>query len=243
MNDLKFAVRQLLKNPGFTAVAVLSLALGIGANTAIFSIINAVLLKPLPYREQEKLVTLWERNPQRGVEQEFVTPPNYADWREQSRVFEQMAYWNGVEAVNLVIGGGVEKARRAYVESSLFSVLRIAPLLGRTFLPEDDQREGNRVAILSYDLWQRRFAGNSNVLGQILTLGAFNGRDYTVVGVMPPGFSFPDRCDLWLPAGWNGVPRDRRGGHWLSVIARLKPGVTLTQAQTEMNTIQARLEQ
>src|SRR5882762_9603631 len=101
MNDLKFAFRQLLKNPGFTAVAVLTLALGIGANSAIFSIVRGVLLKPLPYREQEKLVTLWERNPQRGVEQEFVTPPNYADWREQSRVLGQMAYWNGVQQMNL----------------------------------------------------------------------------------------------------------------------------------------------
>ena len=243
MNDLRFALRQLLKNPGFTAVVVLTLALGIGANTAIFSIINGVLLKPLPYREQEKLVTLWERNPQRGVEQEFVTPPNYADWREQSRVFEQMAYWNGVQQLNLVTTDGVEKARRAHVESSFFSVLRVAPLLGRTFLSEEDKPQGNRVAVLSHDLWQRRFSGSSNVLGQTLTVGAVNGRDYTIVGVMPPGFRFPDGCELWLPAGWNGVPRDRRGGHWLSVIARLKPGVALTQARTEMNTIQARLEQ
>src|SRR2546427_150815 len=243
MNDLRFALRQLLKNPGFTAVVVLTLALGIGANTAIFSIINGVLLKPLPYREQEKLVTLWERNPQRGVEQEFVTPPNYADWREQSRVFEQMAYWNGVQQMNLVTTDGVEKARRAHVESSFFSVLRVAPLIGRTFLPEEDKPQGDRVAVLSHDLWQRRFGGSSNVLGQTLTVGAVNGRDYTIVGVMPPGFRFPDGCELWLPAGWNGVPRDRRGGHWLSVIARLRPSATLAEARTEMNTIQARLEQ
>src|SRR5207247_635274 len=143
---------------GFIALVIgLPLALGIGANTAIFSIINGVLLKPLPYREQEKLVTLWERNPQRGVEQEFVTPPNYADWREQSRVFEQMAYWNGVQQLNLVTTDGVEKARRAHVESSFFSVLRVAPLLGRTFLSEEDKRQGNRVAVLSHALWQRRF--------------------------------------------------------------------------------------
>src|SRR5207247_8695637 len=157
MNDLKFACRQLLKNPGFTAVAAHTLALAIGANTAILSIVNAVLLKPLPYRKQEKLLTLWERNPQRGVEQEFVTPPNYADWREQSRVFEQMAYWNGVQQLNLVTTDGVGKARRAHVESSFFSVLRVAPLLGRTFLSEEDKRQGNRVAVLSHALWQRRF--------------------------------------------------------------------------------------
>ena len=204
MNDLKFACRQLLKNPGFTAVAVLTLALGIGANTAIFSIVNAVLLKPLPYREQEKLLTLWERNPQRGVEQEFVTPPNYADWRQQSRAFEQMAYWNGVQQLNLVTTDGVEKARRAHVESSFFSVLRVAPLLGRTFLPEEDKPQGNRVAVLSHDLWQRRFGGSSNVLGQTLTVGAVNGRDYTIVGVMPPGFRFPDGCELWLPGRFPG---------------------------------------
>src|SRR2546427_5746601 len=156
VNDLKFACRQLLKNPGFTAVAVLTLALGIGANTAIFSIVNAVLLKALPYREQENLLTLWERNPQRGVEQEFVTPPNYADWREQSRVFEQMAYWNGVQQLNLVATDGVEKARRAHVESSFFSVLRVAPLLGRTFLHEEDKPQGKPVAVLIHDLWERR---------------------------------------------------------------------------------------
>ena len=241
--DLRYGARMLFKNPGFTAVAVLTLALGIGANTAIFSIVNGVILKPLPFREPDRLVTVWERDLHRNVEQEFVTPPNYADWKEQNRVFDQMAYWNGVESVNLVMREGVEKARRACAESSLFSILRAVPLLGRSFLPEEDQLQGNRVAILSYDLWQRRFAGNSNVLGQSFTLGAHNGRDYTVIGVMPPGFSFPDRCELWLPAGWNGVPRDRRGGHWLSVIARLKPGVTLSHARTEMNTIQRRLEQ
>ncbi|MCW5556930.1 MAG: ABC transporter permease [Verrucomicrobiae bacterium] len=243
MTNLKFALRQLLKNPGFTAVAVFTLAFGIGANTAIFSVINGVLLRPLPYPEPDRLVMLWERHPQRGVEQEAVTPPNYADWKAQSRAFEQMAYWNGVEPVNLVAKDGVEKARRAYVESSLFPVLRAAPLLGRAFLPEEDQYQGNPVAILSHELWQRRFGGDPDVLGQTLTLGAVNGREFTIVGVMPPGFRFPDNCDLWLPSGWNGVPGDRRGGHWLSVIARLKPGVSLAQARTEMSGIQAWLEQ
>jgi len=243
MSDLKYAFRPLLKNPGFTAVAVLTLALGIGANTAIFSVIHGVLLRSLPYPEADRLVMLWERHPQRGVEQEAVTPPNYADWKDQSRVFEQMAFWNGVERVNLIAKDGVEKARRAHVESSLFPVLRVAPLLGRTFLPEEDRFQGNRVAVLSHELWQRRFGGDPNVLGQTFTLGAVNGRDYTIVGVMPPGFRFPEDCDLWLPAGWNGVPGDRRGGHWLNVVARLKEGVTPAQARTEMSAIQSRLEQ
>ena len=128
--------------PAFTLTVVLTLALGIGANAAIFSAINGVLLKPLPYPAADRLVMLWERNPQRGVEQEAVTPPNYADWKEQSRVFEQIVYWNGVEPVNLVTRDGVEKVRRAYVESSFFSVLRIAPLLGRTFLSGEDQYTG-----------------------------------------------------------------------------------------------------
>jgi len=186
MNDLKFAFRQLLKNPGFTAVAVLTLALGIGANTAIFSVVNGVLLKPLPFREPERLMTLWERNPARGIEREYVSPPNLADWKQQTRVFESLAFWTDVQRLNLVTVDGVEKTRCAYVESSLFTVLRAAPLAGRTFLPEEDKPQGNRVAVLSHELWQRRFGGNSNVLGRTLTIGAVNGRDYTIVGSNRP---------------------------------------------------------
>src|SRR5579863_4846693 len=115
-------------------------------------------------------------------------------------------------------------------------------MLGRAFLPEEDLREGNRAALISYGLWRRRYAGRADVLGQTLTVDTYGRRDYTIAGVMPPGFQFPDQCDLWLPAGWNGLPPNRRGGHWLQVIARLKPGVTLETARAEMDTIQSRVE-
>jgi putative ABC transport system permease protein len=243
MNDLKFAFRQLLKNPGFTAVAVLTLALGIGANTALFSVVNGVLLRPLPFHEQDRLVTLWESNPARGVEQRNVSPPNFADWQAQSSTFEEMAYWTGPSDFNLVTEDSPEKVRESYASSSLFRVLRVEPQLGRGFLPEEDREKGPSVAVLSHKLWQERFGGDPQVLGRSLTVDTYGRRSCTIVGVMPPGFQFPQDTELWLPAGWNGLPRDRRGGNWLSVLARLKTGVTLAQAQAEMNTIQARLAQ
>src|SRR5213592_2741905 len=247
MSDLRFAFRQLLKNPGFTAVAVLTLALGIGANTAIFSVVNGLLLKPLPYREPERLVTLWERSPQRGVEQERVSGPNYLDWREQNTVFSETAVspgWDGVENFNLVLRDTTAKVRASYTSASLFTTLGTKPLLGRAFLAEEDRKEGNRVAVLGYGLWQRHFGGDSNVIGRTLTVDTYGRREYTIVGVMPPGFGVPGRCELWLPLGGMGVRLDeRRSAHWHNVIARLKPGVALVQARSELNAIQARIKQ
>src|SRR5688572_3378974 len=147
MNDLRFAFRQLLKNPGFTAVAVLTLALGIGANTASFSVLNAVLLKPLPYPDPHQLVTLWESSPERGIDQERVSGPNYLDWRAQNTVFSEMAAspgWDGAENFNLVLGDTTAKVRATYTSSSLFTVLGTKPHLGRTLSPEEDKKEGNR---------------------------------------------------------------------------------------------------
>jgi len=238
--DLRYGVRMLLKKPGFTLIAVITLALGIGANTAIFSVLNAVLLRPLPYEEPDRVVRLWESNPRRNLEQQLVTPPGLADWREQSHAFENIAYWTGTGEFNLVTADGSEKAKCAYVTSSLFPTLRVRPLLGRAFLPEEDQREGHKAAILSYDYWQRRFAADPQVIGRTLTVDTFGRRVYTIVGVMQPGFRFPNQTEIWLPVGWDGIPRDRRG-NWLSVIARLKGGVSFREAQAEMNTIQGRI--
>src|SRR6185503_18422143 len=224
MNDLRFACRQLLKNPGFTVVAVLTLALGIGANTALFSVVNTVLLRPLPFQEQNRLVTLWESHKARGVEQQNVSPPNLADWQAQSHSFEELAFWTGPSAFNLVLKDGPEKVRESYVSSSLFRVLRIDPQLGRGFLPEEDQEKGPKVAVLSNKLWRERFGADPQVLGQSLTVDTYGRRTYSIVGVMPPGVAFPVDTELWLPAGWNGLPRDRRGGNWLNVLARLKSG-------------------
>src|SRR5438132_3202816 len=243
MNDLKFAFRQLLKNPGFTAVAMLTLALGIGANTAIFSLINGVLLKPLPYPEPERLVTLWESSPQRGIEQERVSGPNYLDWRAQNSVFSEMAVspgWQGSEEFNLVLRDTTAKVPGTYTSASLFNTLGTKPLLGRTFLAEEDRKGGNRVAVLGHGLWQRHFGGDSNVIGRTLTVDTYGRREYTIVGVMPPGFRSPGRCELWLPLGWMGVTlEERRTAHWHKVIARLKPRVTGAQTRSELSAIQA----
>jgi len=243
MSDLKFALRQLLKNPGFTAVAVLTLALGIGANTALFSVVNGVLLRPLPFHEHDRLVTLWESSPAQGMDQQNVSPPNFADWRAQSSVFEEMAFWTGPNDFNLVTQDGSEKVRESYASSTLFRVLRVEPQLGRGFLGEEDREKGPQVAVISHRLWQERLGGNPQVVGQSLTVDTYGRRTYTIVGVMPPGFQFPGHTELWLPAGWNGLPQNRRGGHWLNMLARLKPGVTLAKAKAEMNAIQARVAQ
>jgi putative ABC transport system permease protein len=240
--DLRYGARILLKKPGFTLIAVITLGLGVGANTAIFTVVNGVLLRSLPYDEPDRLVTLWESDPRRNIEQQKVAPPNLAEWREQSRSFENLAYWTGNDEFNLVMGDGVEKAKCAYVTSGLFSTLRVKPWLGRAFLPEEDQLEGNRVALLSYEYWRRRFAADPNVIGRTLTVDTFGRREYTVVGVMRPGFRFPNQTEIWLPVGWDGIPRTRRGP-WLSVIGRLKDGVSPDQAQAEVRAIQSRIEQ
>ena len=247
IQDLKFGLRMLAKNPGFTAVGVLTLALGIGANTAIFSVVNWLLLKPLPYPDSGRLVMLWESSPARGFEREKVSGPDFIDWRRQNDAFEGMAFWPGwldVDEFNLVGADGVEKVKAVYASSGLFSVLGVKPLLGRTFLPEEDQSQGNRVALISHELWQSRFGADPSVLGRNLTVDSYGRRDYTIVGVMPAGFRFPSQCEVWLPAGWLGVRLDeRRSAHWYSVLARLKPGVTLERAKSQMSSIQARIAQ
>ncbi len=240
--DLRYGARMLGRNPGFTAVALMTLALGIGANTAIFTVIDGVLLRPLPYEEPDRLVMLWESDPRRNIEQQKVAPPNLVDWRNQNRSFEDIAYWSTSGEFNLVTSDGSEKARCAYVTSSLFSTLRVEPQMGRAFLPEEDQVEGNRVALISHEFWQRQFASDPDVIGRLLTIDTFGRRDYTIVGVMQSGFRFPNQTEIWLPVGWDDMPRKRRGP-WLSVIARLRDGVTIEQAQAELNTIQSRIEE
>ncbi|HKQ73179.1 MAG TPA: ABC transporter permease [Blastocatellia bacterium] len=240
--DLRYGARMSLKKPSVTLIAVITLALGIGVNTAIFTVINGVLLRPLPYDEPDRLVMLWESVPRRNIERQLVAPPNLAEWRGQSHSFEDIAYWSGSGEFNLVTADGVEKAKCAYVTSGLFSTLRVRPHLGRALLPEEDHREGNRAALLSYEYWQRRYAADPNVIGRTLTVDTFGRRDYVIVGVMQPGFRFPNQTEIWLPVGWDGIPRERRG-NWLSVIARLKDGLAPEQAQAELNMIQARIEQ
>ncbi len=240
--DARYGARALARSPALTAVVVLTLAIGIGANTAIFSVVNAVLLRPLPYPEPDRLVTLKEENLRRGFEQLRVTVPDFQDWREQNHALEDLAFWTGGEGFNLVGPQGVEKANCAYASASLFHLLRVNPLRGRTFLPAEDESQGAQVAVIGYDFWRRHYAGDTNVLGRRLTVDTYGRRDYQIVGIMPPGFAFPERTEVWLPAGWNGLPPNRRGAHWLEVIARLKPGVSVPAAQAELSGIQARIE-
>ena len=240
LQDIRYGVRTLLKNRGFTAVAVLALALGIGANTAIFSVVNAVLLRPLPFERSDRLVMVWEKRMQLGRERNVVSPPDFYDWRAQNQVFEDMAAFSG-QGFNL--GGGTEPERiqGAGVSPGLFSILRARPRIGRVFEAEDDKPDRNPVAIISSALWQRNFSSDPEVIGKTIKL---NEKDYTVVGVMPADFAFPNRrSEIWVPLILSPNDAANRGGHNLTVVARLKDGVSLEQARADMASIAAQLEQ
>src|SRR5215213_8525161 len=240
LHDLRFALRMLLKNPGFTIVAVIALALGIGANTAIFSVVNSVLLRPLPYEDPERLVMVWEDASKSGHPRDTPTAANYADWRDQNQVFDGMAAMTD-ESFNLTGAGDPERLEGMRVSASLFPLLGVEPQLGRVFTAAEDQPGSQPVVLLSYGLWQRRFGGDHNIVGQALTL---NGESYSVVGVMPARFQFPSSDDeAWVPIAFTQQQSTNRNRHYLQVLARLKPSVTLTQAQTEMTTIAKRLQQ
>jgi len=235
--DCRYGMRMLLRNPGFTIVAVLALALGIGANSAIFSVVNTILLRPLPYKNPGALVMIWEEATHLGFPRNTPPPANFIDWREQSRVFEAMAAM-AERSFNLTGVGEPERLDGRRVSANLFSLLGVDAQLGRGFLPEEDQ-PGTRVVVLSYGLWQRHFGSDPGIIGRPLTL---SGESYTVVGVMPRSFQFPTRGDqLWVPIAFPAEEAKQRGNHYLEVVARIKPGHSLKQAQAEMDTIAARL--
>ena len=240
LQDLRYGLRTLLKNPGFTLVAVVTLALGVGVNTAIFSVVNGVLLRPLPFNQPERIVTLWENNSKDGIERDDVSPANFLDWRERSRSFEEMAFAN---PWSLDYTGKTEPEtwRAARVSSGFFRILGAQAMVGRTFLPEEYETGRNQVVVLSYGLWERRFGAEPKVVGQKLTL---DGQPMTVVGVMPPEFKLRlfDREELlWWPQTPDESMRQQRRATYLKVIAQLKPGVTVEQARAEMNSIAANL--
>jgi putative ABC transport system permease protein len=238
LQDLRYGVRMLLKNPGFTLVAVLALALGIGANTAIFSVVNAVLLRPLPFADADRLVWIAAVNPAQGITKSNVSPPDFADWKNQSQIFEDMtAFATG----GAILSGSVEPERvpAASVTASFFNVLGVNPALGRNFLAEEDRPGGESVVIISHGLWQRRFGADPHIIGSKINVSS---QSVTVVGVMPSGFQFMEPIDLWVPFALDtGV--ERRDNRYLQVLARLKPGVTIEQAQLQMNTVTGRLSQ
>jgi len=249
--DLRYGVRMLLKHPGFTFIAVLTLALGIGVNTALFSVVNAVLLRPLPYAEPERLVQLYEANAQQGFDRFAFSLANFVDHRDQQSGFEQMAAYHRWNA-NLTGAGEPERVQVAIVSANFLPLLRVQPLLGRGFLTEEETPGKDNVAVLSYGLWQRRFGADPGVLNKSVNL---SGYVCTVVGVLPADFQFPDpfgrnplseaapKVDLLAPIAYDPKNLGDRGSHFLQVLARLQPGVELAQAQTELRAIAGRLEQ
>jgi putative ABC transport system permease protein len=238
-HDLRYGARLLLKHPGFTIIAVLTLALGIGANTAIFTVVNAALLRALPYHEPERLVHLWETTPQKSFPQREASYPDFLDWRK-NQVFSGMAAYGGGSGFTLIGDDGPELIRGARVTANFFNVLGVHPILGRDFREGEEIAGAERVVILGYGFWQNRFGGDSRVIGQTLNL---SGDTYTVVGVLPPSFQFAPRgaAELWTAWRPDEAQLTRRYMHWVNVIARLKPGLTQAQAQAEMQTIAQRI--
>lgn len=245
--DIRYGIRMLLKAPSLSIVATIALALGIGANTAIFSVVNAVLLRPLPFANSDQLMMVWESDPTRGQVRGSASYPNFADWREQNHVFEHMSsYYNN----DFILTGRGESTRLqgAVVNADLFPLLGVAPAIGRGFLPDEDKPgAGGRVVLLSQALFQKRFNSDPSVVNQSIVL---NGKNHTIVGVMPESFQFPiqnEPVELWTTVAMDMEGKDpitsERGAHYMNVIGRLKPGVSKEQAQAEMTAISSRLEQ
>jgi len=233
--DVKYSARMLAKNPGFTAVAVLTLALGIGACTAIFSVVNGVLLQPLPYDQPGQLVMLREIS--REGNQMNVPEQNFLDWQQGTHSYERMGFYNSFEAS---IAGGYEPVRTlaSQVSTDFFVVLRVKPFLGRALGPEDHKQGAPPTAVVSHEYWRKYLSGNADLEGKVVR--SF-GYMFTIVGVMPPGFQFPTRVDVWVPRGLFGPPNPSRNAHNWRVIARLKPNVTLNSARVELSQIAKRI--
>ncbi len=242
LQNLKFALRLLRKSPGFALVAILIMALGIGANTAIFSVVHAVLLEPLPFRDADSIVQVWHTPPQKsfpGITRFAVSPANFLDWQKQNHVFDRMAIYGGA-GYDLTGAGKPEAIRASTVSPDFFSVLGVEPLHGRVFLPEENNPGRNHEVILSYKFWQTHYASDPDAVGKSINL---DGEPHNIVGVMGPKMVKPGFAQLWVPLALTPKEASVRGNHNLLSIARLKSGVTLSQAQTEMNTISQRLEE
>jgi len=240
--DVRTGVRALVHSPVFTVVTVLSLALGIGANTAIFSVVNGLLLRPLPYPESEQIVDVWHTPPQQsfpGLDRFTVSPANYLDWKAQSTAFEQFAIYTPT-GFSLSTSNDPLPLIGAVVSADFFSVLRSNAMQGRTFTTDEERPGRDQVVVIGHRLWQRAFGANPDIIGQTLTL---NSRSFTVVGIMPAGFEFPREAELWVPLAWDDNERQTRSDHNYLVIARLKQNVSPEQAKAEMSTISSRLEQ
>ena len=225
LQDLRYGARMLRKNLGFTLVTVLTLALGIGANTAIFSVVDAVLLRPLPYRDPARVMTVWQSSPRKQVENGLVSPANFLDWKSRNTVFQDLAamtYWN----LDYAGKGEPESFRAEYVSNDFFDMLGVRAEIGRTFLPEEYQQGRDRVIVLSHGLWERRFGSDPNVIGQKIT---FSIGDYVIDGVLPADFTLPwigREREIFVPLTFSPDEQKARGDAYLHILGRLKPGVT-----------------
>src|SRR6185503_14528458 len=239
LRDIRYGVRSLLKRPGFTAIALVALALGIGANTAIFSLVNAVLLRPLPFAEPDRLVWVWG-NIKSGGNRASVSPSDFLDYRQQNNTFEEFAASMPLR-FNYTGGDEPERLEASGVTGNYFQALGVKPAFGRTFLVENEKPGNDQVAMLSYSLWQKRFAGDPEIINKTITL---NGKSFAVLGVMPPDFSMPRTSDVWVPINFDINPEMKmRGAHFLRPIGKLKAGVTMAQAQADTDAVARRLEQ
>lgn len=242
LSDFRFSLRLLRRNPGFSAAALVVLALGIGANTAIFSVVNAVLLRPLPFDDPSRIMQVWHVPPPKsfpGMTRFSVSPANYLDWHSQSSSFEQMAAYG---FRSFTVGGTdrPEAIQAGSVAPDFFPLFRVQPLVGRTFTPDEDRPGQGHVVVLGYNFWRDHFASDRNIVGRNILL---DGETYSVVGVMPESFLFPSWAKLWVPLAWDNQTRAVRGNHNYGVIARLKKNVDIHQAQAELSAISTRLEQ
>ncbi len=237
LQDIRYGARMLLRNPGFTLVAILALALGIGANTAMFSIVNSVLLRPLPYSQPERLVKVWTRFRNIGLpdDQNWISAPEYVDISQLNRSFSDTALFNN-GSFNITTNGVANRYLGGVVTPSFFSILGINAKAGRVFLPEEGQKGHDNVVLLSYGLWERRFGSDPSVLGKSIFA---NKRSLTVVGILPPGFDYPNESELWVPLAFapSDLTPDNRGSHGYELIARLKPGVGLKEASADLNLV------
>jgi predicted permease len=234
--DLVYAIRTWLKSPVVTGIALLAMALGIGVNTAVFSIVNAILLRPLPYPNAERLVRIWESEPE--LEKAPIAPADFLDWRQQNQSFDQLAAFRS-QSFNFTEGQEPERIRGARVSANFFSLLGIQPALGRAFTEEEDQPGNNKVLVLTDELWRRRFGADQNIVGKTTLV---NDQSYLIVGVMPRGATFPTKQgEVFTPNAFNDAEKKTRRTHYIFALGRLKPGVTFAQAQADMTAIASRL--
>jgi putative ABC transport system permease protein len=242
LHDCRYSIRILRKNPGFVLTVVVTLGLGIGANATIFSVVNAVLLEPLPYKEPDRLIRLWETNPGGGLTEVAVSVPNFQDWQKQQTSFNQLAASENA-TFNLTGNGDPQRVAAAKITANLIPTLKIEPVLGRSFLPDEEKPGANRVVLLSHSLWQRQFGSDPALLNRTIQL---NGESYTVVGVMPAGFKFPALREHWVPLVLDPAKepwRADRTNRNLAVFGRLKPTITVAQANADLAVVAQRLQE